>query len=319
MAHKAKVGGTGYGVTGGKTKVGGTNYKVSKGKARISGTNYNISFVDEVLNNNDWATIRMVSDAGEAANYWSVGDTKSIVINGTISAAATDYATTPVFSNLAINVFVLGFDHNSDKEGTNRIHFQIGKIGTTDIALCGTDYKQSNSSSYLYSFRMKDSGGNSGGWKGSTARTILGNNSTPTNPTAGTVLAALPSDLRAVMKSVTKYTDNKGGVDDNMSKSAVTATTDYLFLLSQYEIFKSTSYSNPYEDDYQMQYDYYAAGNSKVKYQSFSTSTTCKWWTRSLYTTSTTATSYCIVNESGSATSISRLGSSFGYVPAFCV
>lgn len=35
--------------------------------------------VDPILNNNDWATIRAVCEAGEAANYWSVGDTKTDV------------------------------------------------------------------------------------------------------------------------------------------------------------------------------------------------------------------------------------------------
>jgi len=33
--------------------------------------------VDPVLNNNDWATIRAVCEAGEAANYWALGDTKA--------------------------------------------------------------------------------------------------------------------------------------------------------------------------------------------------------------------------------------------------
>ena len=35
--------------------------------------------VDPVLNNNDWATIRQVCEAGEASNYWAVGDTKTDV------------------------------------------------------------------------------------------------------------------------------------------------------------------------------------------------------------------------------------------------
>ena len=38
---------------------------------------------------------------------------------------------------------------------------------------------------------------------------VLGSASSPTSPTANTLLAALPADLRAVMKSCTKYTDNK--------------------------------------------------------------------------------------------------------------
>ena len=33
--------------------------------------------VDPVLENNSWETIRMVCEAGEAGNYWSLGDTKT--------------------------------------------------------------------------------------------------------------------------------------------------------------------------------------------------------------------------------------------------
>ena len=44
---------------------------------------------------------------------------------------------------------------------------------------------------------------------------------------------ALPSDLRAVMKSCTKYTDNKGGGN---TASNVSSTTDYLCLIVRLRI-----------------------------------------------------------------------------------
>ena len=40
--------------------------------------------IDPVLNNNSWETISKISQAGLAAQYWNVGDTKDIVINGTV-------------------------------------------------------------------------------------------------------------------------------------------------------------------------------------------------------------------------------------------
>ena len=49
----------------------------------------------------------------------------------------------------------------------------------------------------------------------------------------------LPSDLRAVLKPITKYTDNVGGGSGSV-QSNVTATTDYLPLLSMKEVFGST-------------------------------------------------------------------------------
>ena len=43
-------------------------------------------------------------------------------------------------SNLSVQAFILGFNHNSGKEGANRIHFQIGKISGKMVALCDNNY-----------------------------------------------------------------------------------------------------------------------------------------------------------------------------------
>lgn len=225
--------------------------------------------VDPVLNNNDWATIRDVSDAGQGANYWSVGDTKTITING--KAGAT------TFSNLSIDAYIIGFNHNSTKEGENRIHFKLGKISGVQVGLVDPSYNSKVSTSGK--FTMNTSNTNSGGWNGSHMRkTVLGSDSTPTSPKANTLLAALPSDLRAVMKSVTKYSDNTGG--NNMA-SNVTATTDYLFLLAEFEVFGTRMYANSEEQKYQAQYDYFKAGNSKVHYRHRATGSTAWAWLRS--------------------------------------
>ena len=37
--------------------------------------------VDPVLANNDWATIKAVCEAGEAGNYWSLGDYKTTQVD----------------------------------------------------------------------------------------------------------------------------------------------------------------------------------------------------------------------------------------------
>lgn len=44
MAHKTKINGTSYEISGGTTKVGGTKYSISKGRTKVGGTNYDISF-----------------------------------------------------------------------------------------------------------------------------------------------------------------------------------------------------------------------------------------------------------------------------------
>ena len=127
-------------------------------------------------------------------------------------------------------------------------------------------------------------------------------------------MAALPSDLRAVMQPMTIYTDNTGGGSDNASY--VTKTTDYLPLLAEYEIFGTRSYANSAEKNYQAQYAYYSAGNSKVKYRHSATSSTAWWWGRSPYYAGSDA--FCGVYANGAADYYSA-GGSLGVAPAFRV
>ena len=261
--------------------------------------------VDPVLNNNSWETISKVSQMGLAAQYWAVGDTKTITING--KAGAT------TFSNLSIDAYIIGFNHNSAKEGANRIHFKLGKISGVQVGLVDSSYNRQVSTSGK--FTMNTSNTNSGGWNGSHMRkTVLGSDSTPTSPKSNTLLAALPSDLRAVMKSVTKYSDNTGGGND--TASYVKATTDYLFLLAEFEVFGKRVYANSVEKNYQAQYDYYKAGNSKIHYKHNATGTSAFVFCRSVR--SDTPSTFCLVATDGS-TNYSNANISSGVAPGFCV
>ena len=247
-----------------------------------------VTTISTTLNSNSWATIKAVSDASKGASYWAVGDTKTITINGKVGNTT--------FSNLSVDAFILGFNHNSSREGANRIHFKIGKISGVHIALCDSNYGNSGSSASY--FQMNASNTNSGGWNGSSMRkTLLGNSGTPTSPPSNSLLAALPSDLRAVMKAVTKYSDNTGGGSD--TASYVTSTTDYLFLLSEFEYHGARTYANSAEKNYQAQYDYYKAGNSKIHYKHNATGTAAAAWCRSVY--SSYSNSFCLVRTVGSA------------------
>lgn len=133
---------------------------------------------------------------------------------------------------------------------------------------------------------------------------------------SGTFIAALPSALRSVLKTVTKYTDNTGGGSD--TASYVTATTDVIFLLSEYEVFGTiaSGYSNPNESAKQAQYAYYAAGNSKVKYKHNATTTAAHWWLRS--PRSSSAAGFVRVYTSGNVNG-SSASNSHGFAPGFCV
>lgn len=264
-----------------------------------------LSFVSAVLNDNDWATIKKISDKGEGANYWSIGDRKAVTLNGTVGHLT--------LSNYTTYAFIIGFNHNSSLEGSNRIHFQLAKTalsGGKDVALCDSSYI-----SYLTTtgyFSMNSSAANSGGWASSQMRTnICG---TSLSSYSGTIIAVIPAALRAAIKSVTKYTDNTGV--GSTAASAVTATTDYFFLLSEYEVFGSISYANSNEASKQAQYAYYSAGNSAIKYKHDGTSTAAKWWLRS----QTASYSYRFTDVFPSGTvGMGNADFSLGFAPGFCV
>ena len=306
MAHKTLVNGTAYEVKGGKCLVNGTSYDIKKGRTLINGTGEDIVFssISPTLDETDWATIREVSDAGQGANYWSIGDRKAVTLNGTVGKLS--------LSNVTTYAFIIGFNHNASVEGANRIHFQLAKTalsGGKDVCLYDSSYMSSVSTTGYFS--MNSSRTNSGGWASSQMRTnICG---TSLSSYSGTIIAVIPAALRAVLKSVTKYTNNTG---NSTAASAVTATTDYFFLLSEYEVFGSISYANSNESSKQAQYAYYSAGNSKTKYQYDRTNTAAIWLLRS--PRASTSNRFVSVGDGGKIGSNSAYASR-GFAPGFCV
>ena len=264
-----------------------------------------LDYVNPVLDKNEWKVIKKVADADKGANYWAVGDTKRITLNGKVGATT--------ISNFQVDAFIIGFNHNSGKEGSNRIHFLLGKIGGKFVGLVDSYYDPSGYATTSGAFTMNTSDTNSGGWAKTQMRSIvLGAASDPTNPTANTLLAALPADLRAVMKSVTKYTDNTGSGSN--SASAVTATTDYLWLLAEFEVFGSRTYANSSEPSSQAQYEYFKAGNSKIAYKHSAVETAAAWRLRS--PNSSDSNNFCAVDSGGGAYSY-YANRSLALVPGF--
>ena len=296
--------------TGAYTVTATKNGQTTSGSVNVvSGTtsySLTLSFVSSTLNNNEWSVIKSVSDKGQGANYWSIGDRKAVTLNGTVGKLS--------LSNVTTYAFIIGFNHNSSVEGTNRIHFQLAKTaltGGTDVCLCDNSYNSTVSTTGYFS--MNSSRTNSGGWASSQMRTnICG---TSLSSYSGTIIAVIPAALRAVLKSVTKYTDNtaNGG---GSTASYVTATTDYFFLLSEFEVFGSITYGNTNEKNKQAQYAYYSAGNSKVKYKHDGTSTAAFWWLRSPY--ASTSDRFVHV-DTGGTVHYDRANYSLGFAPGFCV
>ena len=135
---------------------------------------------------------------------------------------------------------------------------------------------------------MSPTNTNAGGWNGSWAHTTC----------MTQWKNCFPSDLQAVIRTTTLYTDNTG--NKSTSASAVTANSNEVYYLAEYEVFGVNNYANTNEPAQQAQYDYYKAGNSKVKYRSDNTSTAASWLLRS--PDRSISYSFCIVALDGSAT-----------------
>lgn len=286
----------------------GTNYTAPTSKT----VTVKAEFILATLNDNSWAAIHSVSGTG--ASYWAVGDRKAVAVSGTVgtqSVSGTYY------------VYIIGFNHNG-ATGIDFGTFKTALSGGTDICLIDAGYGNNYTNGTKYFNMNHSSNTNSGGWKGCDLRyDVLGSTNTndgdatattATNPVANTLMAALPSDLRAVMKPMTIYTDNTGGGSNTASN--VTASVDYLPLLAEYEIFGTRSYANSSEQNHQAQYAYYSAGNSKVKYRHSATSSTAWWWGRSPCYSGSIA--FCNVYTNGDAGNY-YAGYSFGVAPAFRV
>ena len=238
------------------------------------------AFVSSVLNDNDWATIRQVSDNGQGQNYWSIGDRKAEPLNGTVGSLTLNGTYYP---------FIVDFDHNKSKESPNAhtITFQFAKsalTGGADIAFVDGSYNSTGSSA---AFRMNTTNTNSGGWTGSYMKKTL----------MPAFKSACSAALRAVIKPVTIYSDNVGGGSNTASN--VTASSEEFYLPAEFEVHGARSYANSAEQNYQTQLAYYKAGNSKVKHKHNATGTAAYVWCRSAGYDSSTF--FCRVSTSGDA------------------
>ena len=258
-----------------------------------------------------WARISEISASGDAANYMNLGDTKSVALKGTMGTLELDET---------LRVYVLGIDHNSELEGTG-VHFGGFKSANgKGICLIDSGYNNLYNDGTKYFSHNHWGNDNYGGWAGCDMRyDILGStdvapsgygttksmscvgydatSTCATNPVANTLMSCLPADLRAVMKPITKWTNNVGNSGDTEAK--VTASVDYLPLLAEFEIFGTRTYANSFEQNHQQQYAYFAAGNSRVKYRHSATGSTAYWWGRSPYCTG--SYSFCLVNTGGNS------------------
>lgn len=158
----------------------------------------------------------------------------------------------------AIDIIGKGHDDYADGSGKAPLTFQLHD--------CYGELKAMNSSDT-----------NSGGWTSCDMR--------QTHLPA--ILSQMPTEVQSGIREVNKLT-SEGSRSDTIN-----TTADKLFLLSEIEIFGSVSYSKSGEGT---QYDYYKAGNSKVKDYGDGTSA---WWERSPY--GSDSANSCLVDTGGNA------------------
>ena len=276
--------------------------------------------VSSTLNNNSWNTISNISSQGLASRYWSVGDTKRIVLNGTIYFAPEYDSNEISYNNLSVDVFIVGINHNSSREGNNLIHFQMGKINGALKCFQSEWYGNTETGGFCHSRYASTSGG----WANSLLRnkylTSASNGGAQNLSVTNTYASLLPSVLKSVMLQVLKYTDCVGPGSNNSSN--IDSTYDKFFVMSEYELFGKRINANQYEQNYQKQYAYYSAGNSKnargVNYQGKLESTISgrRYWLRSPSTTQNRWVQYEYDNDSSGITQGNYCRA---VCPCFCV
>lgn len=177
----------------------------------------------------------------------------------------------------AYDVEIVGFNHDDLADGS-------GKAGIT------FGLKDCLATTYT----MNSSATNSGGWGSCALRTTL----------RGTIWNQLPSDLRAVIKEVTKK------ASAGSASSTINSYTDTLFLFAEKEIFGSTSYSVNGEGT---QYARFTTSSTRVKKVNGSAAI---WWLRS--PRSGRSDYFCCVSSGGTADNTIASGSC-GVAFGFCV
>lgn len=199
-------------------------------------TSYTATWTEEVsFATSSWARIAEISESGEANKYFAVGDMKTIAF--TYGEETTN-----------VPVRIVGFDHDDLADGS-------GKAGISIVL--------ANALDTIPEITENDDYGEGYIWENSATRTALN---------SGDYYAGLPSDLREVLKSVTK-TSNAGLSKSygGREKNTLYTTTDKVWMLSSTEV----GLDNAYETKY------VALGQGAV-YEYFATSAQTKRMTKSI-------------------------------------
>lgn len=239
-----------------KTLINGTAYTVQGGKCMVNGTVYNILKGRTLIDGTGYdITFAPPYDPVFANNTWEQ------IIEACHNNAVPDTWKVADQKPMTIN----GVDYQIDIIGKNHDDYSDGS-GKAPLTFQMHDC-------YGETKNMNSSDTNRGGWTSCAMRSTH----------LPAILSQMPTEVQSGIREVNKKT---------MSSSILPKTTaDKLFLLSEIEIFGSISYSGRGEGT---QYDYYKAGNSKVKRRNGSDD---DWWGRSPHDSDSTG--FCYVTSGG--------------------
>ena len=262
------------------TVASGATVTATKGSLSVSGTSVNGTCTLTVPEAGTWSVTATLNGQTSDTKSVSVVDSYALALsflkgnfadNDWTSIIAACHAgsvpSTWVVGN-SKTMTINGASYQVDIIGKNHDTYAFGGTAPLTFGLhdCYADTKAMNGSNSNYS-----------GWKKSAMRTR----------NLPAILALMPTEVQNGIREVSKKVSVGG------ESSTIETVSDKLFLLSEVEIFGSTSNSAAGEGT---QYDYYKAGNSKVKKRSGSAA---YWWERSPNASSSTR--FCIVSIYGSA------------------
>lgn len=263
-------------LTAHKTLINGTAYTVQSGKCMVGGTVYNILKGRTLIDGTGYdITFKPSYDPVFANNTWEqiIAACHNNEVPDTWKVA--DHKPMTIGgSDYLIDIIGKNHDDYSDGSGKAPLTFQLHDC-----------YKIANA--------MYSTASNVKGWTNCSMRVEH----------LPTILKQMPADVQSGIREVNKISASSG------RDPTLVTTKDSLFLLSEVEIFGSTSNSYSGEGT---QYNYYGAGHDTVK--NFNGSA-YDWWERS--PSANSARYYCAVKSTGSAINWSA-NTIHGVAFAFC-
>ena len=263
-------------LTAHKTLVNGTAYEVQGGKCLVNGTSYNIKKGRTLIGGTGYdITFKPSYDPVFANNTWEQ------IIEACHNNEVPDTWKVADQKPMTIN----GVDYLIDIIGKNHDDYADGS-GKAPLTFQLHDC-------YQTSYAMNTSKTKVNSWGKSDMRLTR----------LPDIFALMPTEVQSGIREVNKLTSS-GSRSPNIK-----TTADKLFLLSEIEIFGSTTYSFPGEGT---QYDYYMAGNSRVKnYYGIGNH---PWWERSPQ--NNTPYNFCNVTSNGDPSNkpqTNKFGVAFGF------